>query len=56
MPEETINDIFTLSTSRYSEVRTFAQELLIKLMARYFSGFSDMINPLVRFTITLGSH
>ena len=37
MPEETINDIFTLSTSRYSEVRTFAQELLIKLMARYFS-------------------
>jgi hypothetical protein len=35
MPAETIEDIFTLSTSRYSEVRTFAQELLIKLIGRF---------------------
>ena len=34
LPEEVVHDIFVLSTARYSEVRIFAQELLIKLMSR----------------------
>lgn len=45
LPEQTIFDIFTLSTSHYSEVRTFAQDLMVKLMSRTAPESHNIILP-----------
>ncbi len=47
MPESAVTDIFQLSTSMYSEVRCYAQELLFKIANRVVPESHELILPMI---------
>ena len=47
LPMQVIKDVFELSVSHYSEVRSYAQDLLFKLVNRVVPDTYDMVVPLV---------
>jgi proteasome activator subunit 4 len=48
LPEQVIRDVFQLSVSHYSEVRTTAQELLFKIDNRVMDVSQNIIVPMIQ--------
>ena len=55
LPVQIIKDVYQLSTSQYSEVRSSAQELLFKIVNRVVPESQDMMIPLIAESLKPGA-